>query len=989
MNHADRVTSAAVSLLAIAAASLCAAPAAAQDQVVPGRAADEQAAPANPPEGSEILVTGFRASLDSALELKRNETAAIDSIVAEDIGKFPDSNLAESMQRIPGVALARGDGGEGRNISVRGLGAQFTRVRINGMEGTSQTGGSDIFGAGNTGRSFDFNTFPTEIFSRLTVRKTPSADVEEGSLGATVDLTAPRPFDNSEDFVFSATARGVYNEIADQVDPRASMLVSKKFGDFGVLFSAAYQRRNLREVGYAAVDLLPSDINGGFCSPIGFAPQNPADNAVKGVTPTMCSTGNPRTGSVEAYQTIRDLTRPGANGNPIPGGGAFFPRIPRYVNSEQDQQRIAGTLTLQWQPGADTDVSLDLLLSEFEVERRDNYIAGLSFARSISNNGQPMVSVRDVEFDENGSLIYGLFDGVDVRSEGLVDRFTTTFQQANLNIRQRLGDTLEFTGLVGISESRLDGESRLQTFVDAIDTDGFSIDYRDGNDTPVIGFGFDVSDPANFTYAPGQSDGTVLGGFSLQGRPLRNTIDNFTGEGNLAWEASEVVTFKVGGQYRQSEYRGRFYSPFLTDVAIRPLPAGVSLADITRQIEGVGELWGNGAPDSWVAIDPDAFRDTFAYDDIRLCGVECGAGDTRVRERIASGYAMATFDATDLVGIGVRGDIGVRYVHTDQRSSGIVAIAAPGATPTNVRGELAVAERSYDDWLPSANIVIEPAADILLRLSAAKVMSRPELQQLAPTSGVNPITRSGSVQNPFLTPIRANTFDAAVEWYWAPGALLSVAFFYKDIGSFVQTLPDLIPFNQLGLPEALLEGSNTAPTELFNISRPTNTDGGPLKGVEVNAQIPFSAFADGFLSNVGVLANYTYVTSEIDYCLAGTAANCTSSTTNDLIGLSRNTASGTLYYDDGTFSIRSTANWRDRFLRGIPASTGSDIQGNAPTLFVDASASYAINENVGLILEAQNLTDEQNRFYIDSVRQDTLFQTRFGRTFTAGVNVRF
>ena len=999
MKHAVRFTSATGSLVAIAAASLCPAPAAAQEQVVPGRAADEQAAPANPPGTGEIVVTGFRASLDSALALKRNETAAIDSIVAEDIGKFPDSNLAESMQRIPGVALARGDGGEGRNISVRGLGAQFTRVRINGMEGTSQTGGSDIFGAGNTGRSFDFNTFPTEIFSRLTVRKTPSADVEEGSLGATVDLSAPKPFDNAEDFVFSATARGVYSEVADQVDPRASLLVSQKFGDFGVLFSAAYQRRNLREVGYSAVDLLPSNVNGfdpdgtgpiavqPFCTPIGFPVLSP-NTRDRGSDALNCSTGNPRTGSLEAYNTIMGLTRPDANGNPIPGGGAYFPRIPRYVNSEQDQQRIAGTLTLQWQPSADTDVSLDLLLSEFEVERRDNYIAGLSFARSISNNGQPMVSVRDVEFDENGSLVYGLFDGVDVRSEGLVDKFTTTFQQANLNLRQRLGDTLELTGLFGISESRLDGPSRLQTFIDVIDADNFSIDFRDDAELPVIGFGFDVSDPAAYSYAPG-TGGTVLGGFSLQGRPLRNTIDNKTAELNLNWEANDAVSLKVGGQFRESEFRGRFYSPYTADIAVQPLPAGVSVGDITRQIEGVGELWGYGAPDSWAAIDPDRFSEVFGFKDIRLCGVECGAGDTRIRERIASGYAMATFDATDLVGIGIRGDIGVRYVHTDQRSSGIVQLRDT-SSPTGVVGEQAVVERSYDDWLPSANLVIEPVDNLLLRLSAAKVMSRPELQQLAPTSGVNPITRSGNVQNPFLTPIRANTFDAAVEWYWAPGALLSAAFFYKDIGSFVQTLPALIPFNQLGLPEALLDGSNTAPTELFNVSRPTNTDGGPLKGVEINAQIPFSAFADGFISNVGVLANYTHVVSEIDYCLSASSdGTCTSSTTNDLVGLSRNTASGTLYYDDGKFSIRSTANWRDRFVRGIPASPGSDLQGNAPTLFVDASASYAINDHVGLILEAQNLTDEQNRLYIDSVREDTLFQLRFGRTFTAGVNVQF
>ncbi len=215
-------------------------------------------------EIEEVVVTGFRGSLNTALAVKRNETAAIDVIAAEDIGKFPDSNLAESMQRVPGVTLSRGDGGEGRNISVRGLGPQFTRVRINGMEGAAQTGSSDIYGAGNNGRAFDFNVFPTEIFSQLAVRKTPSADVEEGSLGATVDLKAPRPFDTDKETVFTMTARGVYNNISEDVDPRASMLFSKKFFDdtFGVLASVAYQSRNIREVGYSAVDVLSANTNG-------------------------------------------------------------------------------------------------------------------------------------------------------------------------------------------------------------------------------------------------------------------------------------------------------------------------------------------------------------------------------------------------------------------------------------------------------------------------------------------------------------------------------------------------------------------------------------------------------------------------------------------------------------------------------------------------------------------------------------------------------
>ncbi|MFC3439926.1 TonB-dependent receptor [Sphingobium rhizovicinum] len=968
------------SAIAIASTLLIAAPALAQDQ--PVAAADQPADPGV----ADIVVTGFRASLNSALGMKRQEAAAIDSIVAEDIGKFPDSNLAESMQRVPGVALARGDGGEGRNISVRGLGAGFTRVRINGMEGTAQTGSSDIYGAGNNGRSFDFNVFPTEIFSALSVRKTPSADVEEGSLGATVDLSAPKPMDQKDDFVLAMTARGVYNELSKKVDPRASLLISKQFGDsgFGILASVAYQKRHIREVGYSAVDILSANTNGGFCSPVGFTPQNPADNAAKGADALNCSTGNPRTSNAAAYQKILDLRRDDLAG--VAGSGAFLPRLPRYLNSEQDQERIGGSLTLQFKPDDATDISLDFLYSRFDVTRRDNYIAAVSFARSAANNGQPMTSVRDIEFDDNGSLLYGMFDGVDVRSEGLVDHFVSTFKQANLNFKRQLSDNLEISGIVGFNQSVWDGKKRLQTFMDAIDTDGFSIDYRDGGSTPVLGFGVDVNDPASFNYGPGRADGTVLGGFSFQGKPSKNTTDNMTAEANVKWTLSDALTIKAGGQYRRSNFLSTFLRPYNADTVVRALPAGTTLADITRTISGVDKLWGNGAPSSWVAIDPDKWASTFGFDSVRYCGVECGGGRSRVREEVTSAYLMANFDLENAIGFGVRGDVGVRYVKTDMLSSGYIAVAS-AASPTGLTGQFAAARNNYDDWLPSANIVVEPIDNVLLRLSGAKVLARPELGLLTPTSGVNPVTRVGNVNNPFLDPIRAKTFDVALEWYFRPGSLLSAAFFYKDIKSFIQSVNSQIPFNQLGLPNALLENSNTSPDELFTVSQPFNTPGGPLKGIELNAQIPFTFF-DGFLGNFGLLANFTHVTSKIEYILASVNGTPTVTTTADLVGLSKNTASATLYYEDEKFSIRTTGNFRDKFIRGIPASPGSDLQGNAKTFFMDASASYNITDRLKVIVEATNLTDEQNRLYIDSTRQDTLFETRIGRTFTFGVTYR-
>jgi TonB-dependent receptor len=215
-----------------------------------------------------------------------------------------------------------------------------------------------------------------------------------------------------------------------------------------------------------------------------------------------------------------------------------------------------------------------------------------------------------------------------------------------------------------------------------------------------------------------------------------------------------------------------------------------------------------------------------------------------------------------------------------------------------------------------------------------------------------------------------------------------VAYFYKDIETFIQRVTSQIPFNELGLPNALLDNTAAIPTDIFTISRTENTPGGLLKGFELNAQVQLS-FLPGAWRNLGVLANFTHVTSEINYILASTNGQVTASTRNDLTGLSRNSASGTLYYENEQFSVRSTGSYRGKYIRGIPASPGSDLQGNKATFYVDASAQYNIGDHLNLILEAQNLTNEENVLFIDSVREDTLFNTTIGRTYTLGATYRF
>ncbi|HKX55818.1 MAG TPA: TonB-dependent receptor plug domain-containing protein, partial [Xanthomonadales bacterium] len=195
--------------------------AAGQDTEAAGDEADDEASedsPASDDPLEEVVVSGYRSSLTASLSQKRNSTGSVDAIVAEDIADFPDLNLAESLQRIPGVSITRA-GGEGRQVTVRGLGADFTSTRINGMEALSTSGFTDALGGANRGRGFDFNSFDSELFSRLTVYKTSYAELQEGGLGATLDLRSARPFDY-DGLTFAESGQVGYNDLSDEADPR-------------------------------------------------------------------------------------------------------------------------------------------------------------------------------------------------------------------------------------------------------------------------------------------------------------------------------------------------------------------------------------------------------------------------------------------------------------------------------------------------------------------------------------------------------------------------------------------------------------------------------------------------------------------------------------------------------------------------------------------------------------------------------------------------
>jgi TonB-dependent receptor len=297
-----------------------------------------------------------------------------------------------------------------------------------------------------------------------------------------------------------------------------------------------------------------------------------------------------------------------------------------------------------------------------------------------------------------------------------------------------------------------------------------------------------------------------------------------------------------------------------------------------------------------------------------------------------------------------------------------------------------VVDRSFDDWLPSANVSMDITRNFVIRLAAARVMARPQLGNLSPGGTINTTGQlSITTGNPLLDPFRATTVDASFEWYFAPESLLAVGLFYKDIGSYIQTLRTEIPYNQTGLPLSLLPANFTG-SELFLVTAPINTEGGPLKGFEISYQQPFR-FLPGPLRNLGAILNFTYVHSRIAYVTSSTNST---PIRDDLVNLSPRSWNATLYYDDGRFSIRGSVAYRSDYLQRVPAqNVANDVEGKNSTLNVDASASFQLNDAITLTAEAINLTDEFNDQFVDRDRNSPSVVHHTGRQFYIGARVRF
>ncbi|OAN56734.1 TonB-dependent receptor [Sphingobium sp. TCM1] len=899
-------------------------------------------------EVADIVVTGFRQSLGAAINLKRQTVGSVDAIVAEDIAKFPDQNLAESLQRIPGISIQR-DGGEGRAITVRGLGAQFTRVRVNGLEtvATSTDGASS-----NRDRAFDFNVFASELFSSLVVHKTAEASLDEGSLGAVVDLNTGNPLAGKDGFTFVGSATGSYNDLSKKWGPRLAGLLSWKSpdGQWGVSLSGAYSKLDTLQMGNNTVRWSQARFDS--------------------VDGTRCFTTQNSGGAYVPSAACNDAAL------------AFHPRIPRYGEIAQERERIGVTGSIQWAPSDATKISIDGLFSRFRETREEKW------GEVLLRSNERSIDVVDPVYDSNNNMVSATLNDAWVRTEHYLRKSQTKFYQLGATWDQDVSDSFRFTLLGGFSKSDASIPVETTLVFDDRDAQGYSYDYSNMR-RPVLTFGTSVTDPANFQLA------------EIRDRPS-STVNKFrTAQLRTEWDVTDGFTVKAGAVYRRFSFDTEGFTRdtvvcgnggvdrVLGTVNCSPSslfgPTAVYGLPVTSQLAELFTLKGAGAPagttTQWLIPNLATGTD---YTNLYERALTVDAGNTRgVVEKTKGGYIQ--FDAKgDIFGLEYAANAGIRYVRTEQSSTGLN------------NGQLVGVSRSYEDWLPAVNVALFPHRDIIIRASVADVMTRPSLGNLTPGGSVDGFNYRVSFGNPFLDPFRATAYDLAIEWYFAPQSVFSVAAFKKDVQSFPISQTITGTFASTGLPLSVIPPSSPAAiqperAEGWAISTIVNGTGASLKGIEVAVQAPFT-FLPGFLSRFGGILNATFVDSSADYTVSGPAivpggGNVAAVRNATLFGLSKRAFNGTLYYEDAKFSARVSASYRSKYI-DQNSGTGNVFEGYNSTINVDASVRYKLTDWIELSLEGINLTDDYRDRYTDQDANRNYEQLHFGRTIQLGARFK-
>jgi iron complex outermembrane receptor protein len=608
-----------------------------------------------------VTVSGFKASLERSLEQKRTATGAVDSILAEDIAKFPDTNLSESIQRIPGVALNRSNG-EGKQIAVRGLSPLFTTTEINGMETITNSGN-------NVGRSFDFNVFDSDLFSGITVNKTAAANLHEGALGATIQLNTPHPFDH-QGFTLVGSGQGSYSDLRGSFNKRFSGLISETFmgGQLGVLFAGAYQQRKIQlfdtdSVGFqndntAQTANHSAPLLAGCSTVVGAATQCNAGQRFGSVT--VVGTGLP--GTLPQTAGFRETNTPcsiavTSNCNPSAGGTvpsdydvvneAFHDRFPRYIPTYQTQERTGFVGSVQYQPDDATLITVDAMFADLWQIQDNSDIVSPAFGISGTGSnlaanaaGAPLlkantlgngnINILNYAVDQKrNNLTYLEATGVGLTSERAGSQQDTRYSQVTLSASHEFSPDFKVDGRFGWSENHFRSK---YSYLFKMDYDctaatsatgtiaGCPGGVGGGVGTAAAPYVVDLRYPlGTFANSVGQIDPTSANGWFLS--QYRNTpVSNYTSYRSInlhsSYKISDELTVDAGFDFKNFGYRTQKFGRTNGTTATMDswIPSSLENAPLSS-ITDVYHLTGMSAPGatatSWITPSIDKLISQF------------------------------------------------------------------------------------------------------------------------------------------------------------------------------------------------------------------------------------------------------------------------------------------------------------------------------------------------------------------------------------------
>lgn len=885
--------------------------------------------------GATVIVSGIRASLSSSLTTKRIQDGVVDAVSAEDAGKFPDTNIAESLQRVTGVQIQRNNG-EGRYISVRGLGPEFNNVLVNGRTMTSDTGG----------REFSFDLLSSDLISKALVYKTSQAFLPEGGIGSTVDIQTARPLSGKLGHSSVVNVSDSYDSNSKKNTPNISGMYSFANADrtLGVTGSLSYTDRASKQNkavndawNYRDVSMINGDLNS------------------KGLT--------------MADVTTKKL---------------YMPQSYGFQQENESRKRLVGNLTVQYNPSPTWKLTADALYSR--LDQKNDVIAFSDW-----NNPQQL----GVKYDSNNQVTSFLRPGAtfyannpalagsgkllgEANSNDMIvkggDRLSTT-QAFGLNSKWALAPELKLEG--DIANSRTTSKSpNMWIVAGMVPKNGDTLTF---GSTPGLIFGDGIADP------------TAVRAHAVSYGDIRNLDDLQEGRLNLAW-SHDIGYFKgldSGVAYSQrnverTQWNNDAWNAFSGyHVA---LPA--SLFTVTP----MDNFLGNGAqiPSAYLRFnpyeymnylnqpsllaqsnDPALYLDKSKYPNGPMAIDYTKPDMWGVKEKVSSFFLDSKWE-----GAGWSANAGMRVVHVNSASTGISRVLLSATKSPNDTtyilnwGPTAVntVTNSYNSFLPSANLKFDLTADMLLRLAASKTETRPTLNQMGVSNSYG--GRYGDVQtgggNPYLKPMQSKNYDLSYEWYLSKTNYVSLAVFRKDVSNFLET-----KMVEMKIPQY---------DEVVHDTRVRNGQQGKIKGVELAGQYAFDNNIS-WLKGFGVAANYTYVDA------SATRDTDTGAPACGYPGLSPQSYNGSVFYENDKFQARVSYNWRNHF--SVDCGGGSTLpRTRAAYGQSDASLRYNLTPKMALYADFINLNNARMHEYANNESQFLTLED-VGRRANVGLRVAF